>query len=473
MDFDAVVLGSGPNGLAAAIELARAGCSVCIVESRDVIGGGARSAELTLKGFVHDVCSAIHPLAAASPFLKTLPLNEHGLEWIFPPAALAHPFNDGTAAVLERSIERTGETIEPDAANYADLVSTLVRNWDKLAEELLSGLRIPRHPVLLARFAGYAVRSTRSLAERCLVGYRGRSFFAGLAAHSILPFDRRPGAAFGLILAALGHSVGWPIPRGGSQTIAEALGSYFRAIGGKIITGAPIASLRDLPQSRVILCDVTPRQLLRLAGDRLPASYRRALQRYRYGPGVFKIDWALRAPVPWSAHECVRAGTIHVGGTFEEIRQSEDLVFRGEHPSKPFVLLAQQSLFDSSRAPSGMHTAWAYCHVPNGSTVDMTEPIEAQIERFAPGFKDCILARSTMTTHELESYNPNYVGGDINGGMQDLRQLWTRPVLRIVPWSTPVRGLYICSSSTPPGGGVHGMCGYHAARSALTGVLKR
>ncbi|MCH8206565.1 MAG: NAD(P)/FAD-dependent oxidoreductase [Chloroflexi bacterium] len=451
----------------AAIAIAQAGRSVLVVEAKETIGGGARSAELTLPGYVHDVCSAIHPLAVGSPFFSTLPLSEHGLEWIHPPACLAHPFDDGSAAVLERSVEMTADGLGRDAAAYRKLMSPLVINWDKLARQLLGPLRPPRHPLVLARFGMRAVRSAQGLAKAFFKGEKARALFAGMAAHSFLRLDRPPSAAFGLVLGASGHAVGWPIPRGGSQGISDALAGYLRSIGGEIVTGTSIESVDELPRARAILLDVTPRQVIRIAGSRLPRGYRRKLEGYRYGPGVFKMDWALDGPVPWKAPECARAGTVHLGGTIDEIVGSERLVWEGEHPEKPLVLLAQQSLFDPSRAPEGMHTAWAYCHVPNGSRFDMTDRIESQIERFAPGFRDRILARSVMSTERLEEYNPNYIGGDINGGIQDFRQLFTRPTLSLVPYSTPARGLYICSSSTPPGGGVHGMCGYHAARAAL------
>jgi len=466
--YDAIVVGSGPNGLAAAITLAQAGLSVVVFEAKSTIGGGTRSAELTLPGFVHDICSAIHPLSIGSPFFCMLPLAKYGLEWIHPLAPLAHPFDDGTAAMLERSIDTTSETLGgQDAAAYRKLMGSLVPDWNNLAADLLSPLHLPKHPIGLARFGLIAIRSAISLAKGLFNGERARGFFAGLAAHSIMPLNKPLTAAFGLILGILGHAVGWPIPRGGSQKIADALGLYLRSLGGEIITSAPVDSIDNLPSARAILFDVTPRQLIQIAGNRLPPGYRRRLEGYRYGPGVFKIDWALSNPIPWKARECTRAGTVHIGGTLEEIAGSEHEVWEGRHCEKPYVLVAQQSLFDPTRAPEGKHTAWAYCHVPNGSRLDMTERIESQIERFAPGFRDCIIARSTRSAFEFEQYNPNYIGGDINGGVQDIGQLFTRPVARLVPYSTPVKGLYICSSSTPPGGGVHGMCGHHAAKAAL------
>jgi phytoene dehydrogenase-like protein len=469
--YDAVVVGSGPNGLAAAITFAQAGKSVLVLESRDTIGGGCRSAELTLPGFVHDVCSAIHPLGLGSPFFRTLPLHEHGVEWVHPPAPVAHPLDDGTAVLVERSVQETARGLGPDSGSYERLMAPLVADWDRLAPELLGPLRPPRHPIAMARFGLQAIRSARGLAEARFRGERARALFAGIAGHAILPLERRATAAIGLVLGTVAHAVGWPLPRGGSQRIADALASYLRTLGGTIATGSPVESLDALPPSRAVLLDVTPRQLLRMAGDRLRGLYRRQLEAYRYGPAAFKLDYALSGPVPWRARDCGRAATVHLGGTLAEIAASEAAVGEGGHPERPYVLLAQQSLFDPSRAPAGKHTVWAYCHVPNESTFDMADRVEAQIERFAPGFRDLVLARSVLTPARLQEHNANYVGGDINGGAQDLRQMFARPALRVVPYSTPVRGLYICSSSTPPGGGVHGMCGHHAARAALRAVF--
>lgn len=465
---DTIVVGSGPNGLAAAITLQRAGRSVRVYEACSTVGGGARSAQLTLPGFIHDVCSAIHPLAIASPFFRSVPLSEYGLSWIQPPAALAHPLDDGSAILLQRSTEATAETLGPDKRNYQRLMDPLVSHWEELLGDILGPLPFPpKHPIVLTGFGLKAIQSADHFAASHFQGQRARAFFAGLSAHSILPLDRPVSAAFGLMMAMLGHAVGWPIPKEGSQNISNALAAYLQSLGGEIHTDHPVESVNGLLADRPILFDVTPRQLLKIAGSCFPEGYRKQLQRYRYGPGVFKVDWALNGPIPWKAQECQQAGTVHVGGQLEEISAAEKAVWKGENPERPFVILAQQSLFDASRAPQGTQTAWGYCHVPNGSTADMTERIEAQIERFAPGFRDCIIARSVKSPAEMELYNSNYIGGDINGGVQDLWQLFTRPAPRWVPYSTPDKRIFICSSSTPPGGGVHGMCGYYAAKAAL------
>ncbi len=465
--YDAVVVGAGPNGLAAAVELAREGRSVAVLEAEDHLGGVASSAGLTLPGFVHDLGSAIHPLGYASPFFGSLPLAEHGLEWVHPPAPLAHPFDDGTAATLERSVEQTAQSLGPeDAAAYRGLMRGVVEDADRMAGLFVGSPRLPRHPISLAATGLRSLRPARALAEDLFEGEAARGLFAGNAAHSFLPLEKPPSALFGIVLGTLGHAYGWPFPKGGAQKIADALASYLRSLGGEIFTGFRVRSVDEVPRTRSVLFDVTPRQLFDIAGEHFTGPYRRALGRYRYGPGVFKVDFALDGRIPWRAEECLRAGTVHLGGTLEEIAAGEGAVWRGEHPERPFVLLAQQSLFDTSRAPADKHTVWAYCHVPNGSTFDMTARIEAQIERFAPGFCDLILAKAAMGPADLERQNANLVGGDINGGVMDLRQLLARPALRLIPYSTPARGLYICSSSTPPGGGVHGMCGYLAARAA-------
>lgn len=465
--YDAVIVGSGPNGLAAAITLAREGLKVLVLEANPQPGGGARSSELTLPGFVHDVCSAIHPMGLASPFFKSVPLGEHGVEWIHPPAPLAHPLDDGTAVMLERSVNETAERLGDDAAAYRRLFKPLVSGADRLYADLLGPFRIPRSPLLGLRFGLSALRSASGLARSRFRTEKARALFAGIAGHSVLPLDQAPSAAVGLMLGIAGHRVGWPLPKGGSQKITDALIAYLKALGGVIVTGERVKNIDELPPAKAILLDLTPRQVLELAGHRLPAGYKRQLERYRYGAGVFKLDWALSQPIPWKANECSRAATIHLGGTLDEIVVSERAPSRGEICERPYVLVAQQSLFDPTRAPEGKHTGWAYCHVPHGSQVDMTEIIENQMERFAPGFRDCILAQHAMSPAFFQEQNANYIGGDIGGGIQDFRQLFTRPAIRLSPYTTPLKRLYICSSSTPPGGGVHGMCGYHAAKAAL------
>lgn len=473
-DYDAVIVGSGPNGLAAAILLQQNGLSVLVLEGKAEIGGGLRSAELTLPGFVHDVCSAIHPLAAGSPFFQQLPLADHGLEYIYPEIAAAHPFDNGTAAVLKQSVEETASLLGADEQTYLDLVQPIVRDWPSIAPDVLGPLHFPKHPLAMARFGFPALTSAMHLAKRFKTT-EAKGLFAGMAGHSIQPLSNMATSAIALVLMANGHLKGWPIPKGGSNHIANALASYFMSIGGKIETGVYVKSMEQLPSARAVLFDISPRQLLQIAGHKFSSIYKWQLERYRYGMGVFKMDWALDAPIPFKAEICSKAGTIHIGNTLEEIAYSEQQIWKGQHPEKPYILLAQQSLFDATRAPAGKHTAWAYCHVPNGSTVDMTADMENQIERFAPGFKERILAKHTMNAMQVEEYNPNYIGGDINGGVIDIGQLFTRPALRWSPYKTSAKGIYLCSASTPPGGGVHGMCGYYAAKRVLNdlGIILR
>lgn len=470
-DFDAVVVGSGPNGLSAAIRLQQAGLSVLVIEGKDTVGGGTRTAELTLPGFKHDICSAIHPLAAASPFFRTLPLKEHGLEYIYPPVAAAHPFDDGTAAILTNSVEETAGRLGQDVDRYTALLKPLVRDWPGIVSDVLGPLGIPSRPLSFARFGLKALTSATYL-SRHFETREARGLWGGMAAHSIQPLTNVATSAIGLVLLITGHTTGWPYPRGGSHQITLALASYFQSIGGKIETNFYIRSMDQLPSSHAVLFDVTPKQLLEIAGHKFSGLYRWQLQRYRYGMGVFKVDWALDGPTPFAADACRAAGTVHLGNTFAEIAEGEDMISKGKHPEKPFVLFAQQSLLDPSRAPADKHTAWAYCHVPAQSRVDMTEQIEKQVERFAPGFRERILARRVFGPNDIEAYNPNYVGGDINGGVSDIGQIFTRPALRWSPYRTSAKGIYICSSSTPPGGGVHGMCGLRAADRVLRDVFR-
>lgn len=470
-DYDTVVVGSGPNGLAAAITMQKAGLSVLLVEMKETIGGGLRTEDLTLPGFKHDVCSAIHPLAAGSPFFQQLPLHQYGLEYIYPDVSAAHPFDDGSAAALVGSVEETAQWLGEDEKQYLKLMKPLVEDWPKLAPDVLGPLHFPHHPIALAQFGLNAITSAEFLARR-FVTKEAKGLWGGMCAHSIQPLSNIASSAIGIVLLATGHLRGWPIPKGGSQAIANALVTYFVSIGGEIQTNFHVKHLGDLPASYAVLFDVTPKQLLKIAGEKLSFIYKWQMNRYRYGMGVYKIDWALDDPIPFTNVECRKAGTIHLGNTFAEIANSELLTSKGAISEKPFVLLAQQSLFDASRAPEGKHTAWAYCHVPNGSQVNMTEAIEKQVERFAPGFKERILARHTMNTFQMQDYNPNYIGGDINGGVIDITQLYTRPVISFSPYRTSAKGLYICSSSTPPGGGVHGMCGYHAAKRAMKDIFK-
>ncbi len=469
--YDAVVVGSGPNGFAAAITLARADHSVLLIEAKDQLGGGMRSSDLTLPGFLHDICSAVHPLGVASPFFRSVDLKSQGLEWVFPPASLAHPLDDGTAMLIERSVNATAESLGTDGRTYMRLMQPLVNNWEDLLAEILQPLHFPRRPLNMAKFGLVARYSIDQFVNKNFKNTRAQTLFTGIAAHSTLPTNRAGGAAFGLLLATAGHAVGWPIAKGGSKKIVEALNGILVSSGGKLQKSFEIRQLDDLPKSKARLFDLTPKQLANIAGEQLPEKYSQRLRSYKYGPGIFKIDWALDGPIPWKAPGCFQSATVHIGGSFQEISAAENMVWKGKHPEMPFVILAQPSLFDQSRAPIGRQTAWAYCHVPNGSALDMTEQIEKQVERFAPGFKDRILKRASMNTIDIERYNPNYVGGDISGGEPNPISRLFKPLGSWRPYATPLKGAYLCSSSMPPGPGVHGMCGYYAAKLALHEVF--
>jgi len=466
-EYDAVVVGSGPNGLMAAITMARAGRRTVVFEAASTPGGGARSAAITEPGFVHDICSSVHPTALASPAFASVPLAELGVEWCHPELPLAHPLDGGRAGLLHRSVADTADGLGPDRDAYRRQLERFVDRADAVSATLLSPIGVPRAPFTMARFGLDAVRSVEGLTGHRFQTDEARALLAGSAAHSMVALDAPATAGYGLFLTLLAHAVGWPVARGGSQAIADALVAELRARGGEVVTDHEVTALADLPPAEATLLDVTPRQLLALGGDRIPARYRRTLERYRYGPGVCKVDWALAEPVPWTNPEVGRAATVHVGGTIAEVAAAEADVLAGRIPDRPFVIFVQATVADASRAPAGRHTGWAYCHVPNGSTVDCTDLIEAQIERFAPGFRDTVIARRTVHAAGMEAYDANYVGGDINGGAGTLSQVFTRPAVSLRPWVTPVRGVYLCSSATPPGGGVHGMCGWHAARAAL------
>lgn len=471
--YDAVVIGSGPNGLSAAITLAKAKKKVLVIEAHDTVGGGTRTSELTLPGFKHDVCSAIHTVGVLSPFFNSLPLQKYGLDWIFSPVETAHPLDGGKAVLLYRSVEQTAAALNTDQKAYQRLFSPLVKNHHKIIRDLLGPLPIPpKHPIAMTLFGIYAIRSALSLSSHQFESREARALFAGFAGHSIQPLENWSTAGVAITLMMSAHAGGMPMARAGSQKIANSLTAYFTELGGSVLTNLLVESMEQLPKARVYLFDTSPKQLVEICADHLPNSYQRSLQRYRYGPGVFKIDYALDGPIPWQSAACLQAATVHIGGTQDEIAQAEREVWQGKHPQKPYILLTQTSLFDPDRAPKGKHNAWVYCHVPSGSTFDMTERIESQIERFAPGFRGRILARHTFHALDMQAYNPNYIGGDIIGGVQDLRQLYFRPTVSLNPYKTPARGIYLCSASTPPGGAVHGMCGYYAARAALRDELR-
>jgi len=464
--YDAVVVGSGPNGLSAAIVLQKHGLNVLLIEGKETIGGGMRTMELTLPGFKHDVCSAIHPMAAAAPFFKTLPLEEYGLEYIHPLTPAGHPLPDGTVASLHRSLSETADQLGRDRETYINLLKPLVEHWEGLSSDFLSPLKIPSNPIKLARFGLSALQPATMLAKK-FKETKTRALWAGMAAHGIQPLTNITTSAIGMVLMAAGHHVGWPMLKGGSQSLANALADYFEFLGGKIEKGKMITDFGQIPDAKMVMFDLSPKNLLKIAGGKFSSLYRWQLNRYRYGMGVFKMDFALSQPIPWKSKELKGAGTVHLGGTLEDISNSERLTWEGKYTDNPYVLLAQQSLFDTTRSPEGFHTGWAYCHVPSGSEVDMSTVIENQIEKYAPGFKETIIGKHTFNTKEIEDYNPNYIGGDINSGVQDWSQLFTRPAVRISPYRTSNKNIYICSASTPPGGGVHGMGGYYAAKRAI------
>ncbi len=462
--YDAVVIGSGPNGLSAAITLIHRFKSVVIIEGKSTIGGGLRSAQLTLPGFVHDICSTVHPLAISSPFFDKLPLEKYGIEWIQPDILVAHPFYDGTCLFLHRSIEYTCEAMGEDAMAYKRLISPFIKDYKRLLQDILKPIHIPEYPFLTFRFGIKAMKSARTIAYKLFKHEKTQALFAGLAGHAMIPLEKPFTSSFGIVLAVLAHTVGWPVIKGGSQKLADTLLNYFTDKGGEVLVNYPVASMKELPEASYYFFDVTPRQLLNIEGINLSKTYMEKLKKFRYGPGVQKVDWAIKKPIPWQSKMCRKAGTIHLGASFEEIERSIKYANNGIIPQLPYVIVAQPSLFDPTRAPEGNHTAWAYCHVPSSIEEDSSELVEDRIEQFAPGFKDIIMARHSMSPKKMEEYNPNYVGGDINGGIQDLAQLFSRPVFSFFPYRTSHKNIFICSSSTPPGGGVHGLCGYYAAK---------
>ncbi|HIN85549.1 MAG TPA: NAD(P)/FAD-dependent oxidoreductase [Myxococcales bacterium] len=465
--YDAIIVGAGPNGLSAAIRLAQHGASVLLIEAKDSVGGGTRSGPLTLPGFVHDYCSAVHPMGALSPYLQSLPLEEYGLKWCYPDASVAHPLDNGRAALLSTSMDATIQSLGPDGEAWKKLVSPFLKAGPPLFEDFLAPFRVPKRLWTMMRFAWLAFRSAKKLADGRFQSDEAKALFAGCAGHSILPLEQRLTAAVGLVFAISGHLVNWPVAQGGSHAISQSMAQYFQSLGGQIQLNTELRSIGELPPTRQILLDLVPKQVIKLCSDVLPAHYLKRLNKYRYGPGTFKMDWALSGPIPWTAGECLQASTVHVGNTLNEICASERDAWKGRHSDNPFLIVCQQSQFDATRAPNNQHTGYAYCHVPNGSTVDMSHAIETQIERFAPGFRDLILAKKVTTPLDFAQYNPGYVGGAITGGAADLGQLFTRPVARFNPYTTPNKQILLCSHATPPGGGVHGMCGFYSAGTAL------
>ena len=471
--YDAIIIGSGPNGLAAAIRLAQQGYQTKVVEGAETPGGGMRTLELTEPGVKHDICSAIHPLGIGSPFFSTLPLDEHGLRWIHPPLSLAHPLASGSVAWLSDSLEETAAQFGADARLYKRLFSPLVDNWQPLIQTIFSYPPLPSQPLIMARFGWYAIRSAQNICKRVLSDPKAATLFAGIAAHSVLPLEKMTSAAIGFVLGAMAHTKGWVFPAGGSQSLANALVSYYKSLGGELETGRWVTDMDELEPAQTYLFDTAPQKLISIAENRLDAKYVRRLKKFKYGAGIFKIDALLSEPVPWQNEACKQAATIHLGGNYDEIAESERKIHQGRENGRPYVLIAQQSLFDPSRTSDNRHTLWAYCHVPHGSTQDMTRAIFDQIERYAPGFRDTVLQTRTHHSLQMEDYNPNYIGGDINGGMQDATQIFTRPVTRLYPYQTSNPEIFLCSSSTPPGGGVHGMCGFNAAKCVSAFLQKK
>lgn len=471
-NYDAIIIGSGSNGIAAAVHLQKKGLKTAIFEQASIAGGATKTEEVTLPGFKHDIGSAILPLSYASPFFSTLPLKEHGLEWIFPDIPFSHPFPDGTALACYKDLKKTADQLGQDSEAYKKLFSSIVNKWDQIENDLLGPLHWPSHPLQLMKFGLRAFPSARSIVEHFFKEEKTKLLFYGAAAHSTIPLTSLASSSFGMVLTAMAHRYGWPFPKGGAGNFIKALISYYKSLGGKLFLDSPITGMKQMPEAKAYIFDLTPAQLLKIKDTDFSNLYRKRMGNYKYGAGVFKMDWALSEPIPFLNEKCRRSGTVHIGYTQKEMEDSESSIHSKKLSDTPYVLLAQHSNFDASRAPKGKYTAWAYAHVPNNNTKDISKEIENQIEKVAPGFRDCILKRSKLNTHQLETFDPNLVGGDINGGKQDITQLFTRPIVKLSPYSTPNPKIYICSSSTPPGGGVHGMGGYHASKRVLLDHFK-